>query len=70
MALKSKRRDKALETRTFEGKDGRSYIVFRTPEGSFHTFAEVEAKEAARECGGQVKGNTRRMWQSIWDKKA
>jgi hypothetical protein len=70
MALKPKRRDKVLETRTFAGKDARSYIVFRTSEGSFHTFVEIEAKEAARQCGGPVKGNTRRMWQSIWDGKA
>jgi len=67
MASKPKRRDKALEIRTFTGTAGESYLVFRTTGGSFHTFVEVEAKEAARQCGGPAKGNTRRMWQSIWD---
>jgi hypothetical protein len=66
MAPKRKRRDKALESRTFSGKDGRSYLVFRTTGGSFHTFVEVEAKEAARQCGDPPKGNTRRMWQAVW----
>ncbi len=70
MATKPKRRDTALEIRTFAGKDGLSYLVFRTTGGSFHTFVEVEAKEAARQCGVPPKGNTRRMWKSIWDRKS
>ena len=29
----------------------------------FHVFAEVEAKQAARECGASRKGTTRQMWE-------
>ena len=67
MASKPKRKDMALEIRTYSGKDGQSYLVFRTIDGGFHTFVEVEAKEAARQCGAQQTGNTRRMWRTIWD---
>ncbi|HEU6453190.1 MAG TPA: hypothetical protein VFT57_17365 [Gemmatimonadaceae bacterium] len=70
MATKPKRRNNALEIRTFAGKDGQTYVVFRTTGGAFHTFVEVEAKEAARQCGDPPKGNTRSMWQSIWDGKS
>lgn len=71
MGSRPRRRDKALEIRTFAGKDGQSYLVFRTTAGSFHTFVEVEAKEAARQCGdGRLKGTTRRMWQSFWDERS
>jgi hypothetical protein len=41
--------------------------VLRTLDGSFHTFVEVEAKQAARECGATEEANTRQMWESIWD---
>ena len=66
MALKPKRRHRALEVRTFAGKDGASYVVFHTSSRSFHTFREVEAKEAARQCGATRVGTTRQMWESIW----
>jgi hypothetical protein len=66
MSPKLKRRGVGLDIKTFAGRDGRSYLVFRTPSGSFHTFVETEAKDAARECGDAVKGNTRRMWKDIW----
>lgn len=29
-------------------------------------FVEVEAKQAARECGAEEGANTRQMWESIW----
>lgn len=70
MPTKPKRQDKALEMRTFSGKDGRSYLVFRTAKNAFHAFVEVEAKQAARECGGKTAGNTRSMWQRIWDENS
>jgi hypothetical protein len=57
-----------LDMRTFRGQEGR-YLVFRTPAGSFHVFKEVEAKEAARNCGAKVEANTREMWKQVWDKK-
>jgi hypothetical protein len=66
MAIKPKPRNRALDVRTFDGADGASYVVFRTSSGSFHTFREVEAKEAARQCGAKRTGTTREMWESIW----
>jgi hypothetical protein len=68
--ITGKRSGAGLEMRTFRGKDGRAYLVFKTGKGSFHTFVETEAKEAARECGTpRTSGNTRQMWSSRWDKK-
>lgn len=66
MALKPKLRHRLLDVKTFDGNDGASYVVFRTSAGSFHTFREVEAKEAARQCGAKRAGTTRQMWESIW----
>jgi len=66
--LKPKRSNSAINIRTFTGnKDGRTYLVFRSPKGSFHVFTETEAKEAAIQCGAKRHGNTRAMWSSIWD---
>lgn len=64
--LKPKRQGVGLEIRTFQGNDDRSYVVFRTPRGAYHTFIEVEAKQAARECGATTEGNTRSMWDDLW----
>lgn len=66
MAIKPKPRHRVLEVRTFSGKDRASYVVFRTESGAFHTFREVEAKEAARQCGASRSGTTRQMWESVW----
>jgi hypothetical protein len=68
MAIKEKRRGLGLEMRSFEGKDGRTYLVFRTAGGSFHVFVEMEAKEAARQCGATKEANTRQMWAEVWGK--
>ena len=67
--LKEKREGRSLEIKTFLGQDGNNYLVFRTLDGSFHTFVEVEAKQAARECGAAEGANTRQMWESIWNKQ-
>lgn len=64
MALKRKRSGVGLDMRTFRGKAGR-YLVFRTPSRSSHVFKEVEAKEAARDCGAKVEANTREMWKQV-----
>lgn len=66
--LQRQKRGLGLEMRSFKAKDGRGYLVFRTSSGSFHVFAEVEAKEAARQCGGPQRGNTRQMWEGLWSK--
>ena len=69
MAMKRKMQRFGLEIKSFTGKDGTTYIVFRTAGGSFHTFAEVEAKQASRECGVEREGTTRQMWESLWTKQ-
>jgi len=68
MALIRKRSGLGLDMRTFRGKAGK-YLVFHTPSGSFHVFKEVEAKEAARDCGSTVEANTREMWKQVWNRK-
>jgi len=65
--LKEKRQGSGLGMKIFTGKDGNSYLVFRTLEGSYHAFIEVEAKQAARECGATQERNTRQMWEEIWN---
>jgi hypothetical protein len=66
--LKVKREGTELPFRTFVGSDGTTYLVFRSSDGAFHVFAEVEAKQAARECGAEELANTRQMWESLWNK--
>ena len=68
MSSKPKRRGFNLDLKSFPGRDGRSYLVLRTTGGSYHAFLEVEAKQAARDCGAIVEKNTREMWKSIWQK--
>lgn len=64
--IKEKMRGTGLEMKLFSGRDGNSYLVFKTQDGSYHVFLEVQAKQAARECGATEEGNTRRMWSQIW----
>ncbi|ROO31193.1 hypothetical protein [Salinisphaera japonica] len=64
--MKEKREGFGLEMKTFDGADGNSYLVFRTRNGSFHAFMEVEAKEAARQCGADGDKNTRGLWAELW----
>jgi hypothetical protein len=40
-----------------------TYLVLKALDGNYHAFVEVEAKEAARACGGKGS-NTRREWES------
>ena len=70
MPLKPKRKGVGLEMRTFKakGKNDR-FLVFRTPYGSYHVFKEVEAKQAARDCGANIEANTREMWREVWDRR-
>jgi hypothetical protein len=67
--MKSKRRGSELQAKTFYGEDGKSYLVFRTLNGSYHAFAEVEAKETARKCGaiGKANATTRDLWSQLWE---
>lgn len=64
--MKAKKRGLGLEMRTVEGHDARSYLVFRTARGTYHVFAEVAAKEAARQCGATKEGTMHQMWDEVW----
>jgi hypothetical protein len=65
--LSPKRRDAAVEMRTFKGKE-RTYLVMKI-KSAYHVFTEVEAKNAARDCDPTFKrGNTRRIWNKLWAK--
>lgn len=64
--IKEKMRGTGFEMKVFAGRDGNSYLVFKTQEGSYHAFLEVEAKQASRECGAIDEGNTRHMWRQLW----
>jgi hypothetical protein len=67
--LKDKWEGTGLGFKTFVGPDGLRYLVFRSLEGPFHGFAEVEVKQAARECGAEELANTRQMWESLWNQQ-
>jgi len=66
MGIRKKRRGLALEVKTIKGKDG-TYLFFRLG-NSYHTFVEVEAKAAARDCGATKEGNTQEMCKEVWKK--
>jgi hypothetical protein len=68
--LKDNREGTSLAFKTFVAADGTRFLDFRSLEGSFHIFAEMEAKLAARDCGAEEFGNTRQMWDSLWEKQA
>jgi hypothetical protein len=61
---KQKRRGLGLET--FRGTNGQNYLIFRTPTGSYHAFVEIEAKQAARDCGAKKESTTHQMWGDLW----
>lgn len=69
MKVKAKKRGFGLEMKTFVGKSRRSYLVFRTKQGAFHVFQEVEAKQAAGDCGAKPAGNVRQRWNRLWRKE-
>jgi len=59
-----------IEFKTFVGAKGSQYLVFRGHRGDYHVFVEVEAKEAAEDCG-ETEGptdNTQTMWNRLWER--
>jgi hypothetical protein len=60
-----------FDVRTYHGRDGTTYLVFKSPgtRGYFHVFAEVEAKQAALNCGGRLPkdAHTQAHWRALWD---
>lgn len=73
MTISKKRCGVKLQIKTIQGESG-TYIFMKTTGGSYHTFLEVEAKQAARDCGANEKRygndmkNTRQMCREVWDK--
>ena len=59
--MKQKASGLGIEMRTFTGKSGTKYLTFKTPRGSYHTFSEVIARDAAADCGSD-QGITNRRW--------
>lgn len=55
-----------LEVKTFKGRSGRSYLVFRIPAGDFHVFCEVSKEEAASDCGVKKERSTGPTWEGMW----
>jgi hypothetical protein len=59
------------DARIFRRDDGRCYLVVRRPDGGYNVFREVEAKEAAKNCGATAESdaslNTRQFWGQIWE---
>jgi hypothetical protein len=69
LEMKPKKKGVGLEIKSFVNRKGKSYLVFKTPNGSYNVFAEVEAKQAARDCGARKESNSRGMWDVLWKKK-
>ena len=68
MTGKAKNPAFGLEVKTVTGKSGRPYLVFRTRDGSYHIFREINAKKAAHDCGAEPSADVQRMWASVWKK--
>jgi hypothetical protein len=64
--FRAKRKGLGLDFRTFMGQSGKIYLVFQTTQGSFHVLTEVEAKQAARDCGSTID-DTRAAWNELWE---
>lgn len=64
--LKEKRAGTELGMKVFNGEDGKQYLVFRSGR-KYHVFVEVEAKEAARQCGAKEKPKGPAMWDGLWE---
>ena len=63
--FKTKRRGLGLDVKTIQGEKN-TYIFFRTKSGSYHVFTEVEAKEAARDCGAKKESDAQTMCKDVW----
>lgn len=64
MKISKKRAGFNLQIKTLNGEKG-TYLFFKTPNGSYHAFLEVAAKDAAKDCGAKGDGNTRQLCKEI-----
>jgi hypothetical protein len=58
-----------LALKAFQSCDGKNtYLVLKESDGSYHAFVEVEAKDAAVNCGSTLNRDeiTRKHWDSLW----
>jgi len=67
--VRAKHTGLGLEIKTFEGTKG-TYVVFKLPKGGYHAFLEVQAKQAAMDCGSEHPRdvNTSIHWKDLWNK--
>lgn len=59
----------SLAMKTFQSNDGKNtFLVLKESGGAYHAFVEVEAKEAALNCGSKLNRDeiTRKHWDSLW----
>ena len=69
MIIKPKKSGFGLEMSSFSGKKTKnSYIMFKSLNGSYHAFMEVEAKDAIIDClgEGERKKTTRQLGDLLW----
>lgn len=64
MKIIKKRKGYSLQMRSVDSPNGK-YLFYKTPNGSYHAFIEVAAKDAAKACGAMGKGNTRQLCKEI-----
>ena len=66
--FKTKKEPYRVQIKTFKGGKG-NYLVMTAGDGKYHVFVEVEAKEAATDCGCKLdprKSNPTKMWNELW----
>ena len=64
MKVTKKREGFSLQMKTIKSSKG-NYLFFKTPNGSYHAFLELAAKEAAKNCGAKGTGNTRQLCKEV-----
>ncbi len=64
MKITKKRKGYGLQMKTIDSPKGK-YLFLKTPNGSYHTFVEVAAKEAAKDCGVSGAGDTRKLCKKV-----
>ena len=62
----AKRKGMGLQMKTVAG-DSATYLFLKTPAGKFHVLVEVEAKEAACDCGATSQSDTQSMCKEVWN---
>ena len=67
--IKPKTKNLAVACKTFTGKSGITYLVFRGAKEA-HVFTEVSSRRAAIDCGATQKRGVHAVnrWKEIWDK--